>query len=304
MSKTYRYSEIFYSFQGEAEMAGKPTVWLRFFGCNLECNGFGQKNPTDPASWDLPYKTFDISTVNKLEELPVWNTGCDSSYSWSAKYKKLVHNHTAAEICDLLTNQMRSPSNLSGDFVHPVTDQDTQLAFTGGEPMLNQPAMMEILREFGQRGNMPQTITVETNATKPLSAELVEFLEHEFFELGGRHWHWAMSPKLWNTAGEKDAVLPEIIQSYADTPATSLLKFVCDGTVASWTELDDHYTRIRSYFTERDQIPPTVWIMPVGATKDAQELPTVAEISLDAMRRGFNVATRNHCYVFGNVIGK
>jgi organic radical activating enzyme len=44
--KTIRYSEIFYSFQGEAEMAGKPTVWIRFFGCNLECNGFGQEHPT------------------------------------------------------------------------------------------------------------------------------------------------------------------------------------------------------------------------------------------------------------------
>jgi hypothetical protein len=50
--------------------------------------------------------------------------------------------------------------------------------------------------------------------------------------------------------------------------------------------------------------PPEMWIMPVGATKDAQELPTVAEISIEAMKRGYYVATRNHCYVFGNVIGK
>ena len=55
-----RYSEIFYSFQGEAEMAGVPAVWLRFFGCNLNCHGFGQKNPTDPSTYVLPYETFDI----------------------------------------------------------------------------------------------------------------------------------------------------------------------------------------------------------------------------------------------------
>jgi len=91
--KTHRYSEIFYSFQGEAEMAGKPTVWLRFFGCNLECNGFGQEHPTKPETHVLPYKDFDVSSVERLEDLPVWNYGCDSSYSWSAKYKKLVNSY-------------------------------------------------------------------------------------------------------------------------------------------------------------------------------------------------------------------
>ena len=175
--KTHRYSEIFYSFQGEAEMAGKPTVWLRFFGCNLECNGFGQEHPTKPETHILPYKDFDVSTVERLEDLPVWNYGCDSSYSWSAKYKKLVHNETTEEIVDRLTNLMKSADNPEGEFIHPVTNQDTQLAFTGGEPMLNQPAMIDIVREFIRRGNTPRTITVETNATKPLSADLKTFIE-------------------------------------------------------------------------------------------------------------------------------
>ena len=80
-----RYSEIFFSFQGEAELAGKPAVWLRFFGCNLNCHGFGQKNPTDPSTYVLPYESFDVSTVNHVNDLPVWKTGCDSSYSWSIK---------------------------------------------------------------------------------------------------------------------------------------------------------------------------------------------------------------------------
>ena len=175
--KTHRYSEIFYSFQGEAEMAGKPTVWLRFFGCNLECNGFGQAEPTKPETHILPYKDFDVSSVERLEDLPVWNYGCDSSYSWSAKYKRLVHDETTEEIVDRLTNLMKSVDNPDGEFIHPVTNQDTQLAFTGGEPMLNQPAMIDIVREFIRRGNPPRTITVETNATKLLSADLKTFIE-------------------------------------------------------------------------------------------------------------------------------
>ena len=37
--KKYYYSEIFHSIQGEGHYTGVPTTWLRFFGCNLECNG-------------------------------------------------------------------------------------------------------------------------------------------------------------------------------------------------------------------------------------------------------------------------
>lgn len=303
MSKTYRYSEIFYSFQGEAELAGKPTVWIRFFGCNLECNGFGQEHPHLPETHILPYKTFDIDTVQRIEDLPVWNLGCDSSYSWSARYKKLVHNHTAEEIVDKLTALMVSETNPAGDFIHPVTNQDTQLAFTGGEPMLNQKAMIEIVREFKRRGNCPRTITVETNATKPISEELKDFIETEYNGLGYR-WHWAMSPKLLHVSGEVDAVLPEIIFEYCSVSASAVLKFVHTGSTAAWIEMDAHQENIYEYFKQHQCYPPEMWIMPVGATKDQQEQANIATLSMEAMQRGYNIATRNHCYVFGNVIGK
>ena len=41
--------------------------------------------------------------------------------------------------------------------------------------------------------------------------------------------------------------------------------------------------------------------MPVGATKEQQE--SISKIAVDAMRKGYKVATRNHSYVFGNAIG-
>jgi organic radical activating enzyme len=306
MSKTYRYSEIFYSFQGEAELAGKPSVWFRFFGCNLECNGFGQKDPTNPDTYVLPYQTFDVSSVKKLEDLPVWNTGCDSSYSWSAKYKSLVHDNTVEEICDKIVDQMRHSSNPEGLFIHPVTGQDTQLCFTGGEPMMNQKAMIAILDEFKRRENFPRVVTVETNATKKLTDDLKEYINEVFTaQEGGARWHWAMSPKLWTVAGEKDAVIDDVIFDYANnTYSTNILKFVCNGTPENWAELDTVVDRIHRSMAQEGLYPPEVWVMPVGATKDAQEQSTVGDIAMEAMRRGYNVATRNHCYVFGNVIGK
>ena len=56
-NKQYAYSEIFYSPQGEGHYTGYPTVWLRTFLCNLQCDGFGQDDPTDES-------TYDLDTIN------------------------------------------------------------------------------------------------------------------------------------------------------------------------------------------------------------------------------------------------
>jgi len=296
-----RYSEIFYSFQGEAELAGVPSVWLRFFGCNLNCHGFGQQNPTDPSTYVLPYKEFNVDSVKSVAELPVWQYGCDSSYSWSQLYKHLAHDGSPAEVAQRLIDANKSDHNPEGLFLHPKTQQDTMVCFTGGEPMLQQKAIMEILRELHQMGNMPRIVTIETNATKPLSDELKIFIAQEFRRMGGQRWHWAMSPKLFNVSGEENAINPEVIRDYTFSLSTSVLKFVCNGTIDCWTELDQHLERIRLLC---GQFMPQVWVMPVGATKDAQEHPDIANLCVEAMNRGFNVATRNQCYVFGNIIGR
>ena len=36
-----KVSEIFYSAQGEGRFVGVPSVFLRTFGCNFTCPGFG-----------------------------------------------------------------------------------------------------------------------------------------------------------------------------------------------------------------------------------------------------------------------
>lgn len=296
-----RYSEIFYSFQGEAELAGTPAVWLRFFGCNLNCNGFGQKNPTDPSTWVLPYETFNVDSVKHVNDLPVWSYGCDSSYSWSQKYKHLAHDGDAVTIASRLIEANTSEHNPEGLFVHPVTGQDVMLCFTGGEPMLQQKAMIEILRELRLRGNMPRVVTVETNATKHLSDELRAFIATEFRTWGGKRWHWSMSPKLFTVSGEENAVNLENIREYTLTTSTAILKFVCNGTKENWEELDNYVKNIKLFCR---QFTPHIWVMPVGATKDAQEDTGIGDLCIEAMNRGYNVATRNHCYVFGNVIGR
>ena len=121
--KKYYYSEIFHSIQGEGHYTGVPTTWLRFFGCNLECNGFGQDDPTDPSTYKLPYKDFDIIEVKNVEDLPVWKYGCDSSYSWSKKFAKIQKNETEEEVAE--TRGGRSAAGRGRQrWIHPAGKGD------------------------------------------------------------------------------------------------------------------------------------------------------------------------------------
>ena len=166
--------------------------------CNLQCNGFGQDNPTDPDSWELPYEKLDLADISRVEDLPVFDKGCDSSYTWAKRYRHLMHDKSASDICDELEALLPH-----GKFKNPETGQEVHMAFTGGEPMLklSQLAMVDIMEEFDRRDNLPNYVTVETNGTRPLESSLKTFLEDYTFHMG--EWFWSISPKLWSTAGEK-----------------------------------------------------------------------------------------------------
>ena len=291
-----RYSEIFFSFQGEAEYAGTPAVWIRLFGCPLECNGFGQKDPTDPSSYVLPYQNVDLEGITSVDQLPVFEYGCDSSYSWSNRYKHLVTDETEAQVADRFEKILRDDCGITDkNWKHPVTGQPVMLCFTGGEPMQWQKAMHAIVMELRNRGHNLEIITIETNGFQKLN-------EIFFKDIVGdkkTHLHFATSPKMFTVSGERDAINFTNLYSYCGWSNTGVVKIVHNGSDAAWQELTDITPQLAPLRPKWD-----FWIMPVGATKEQQELPSVATIALEAMRRGWKVATRNHAYVFNNVIGR
>ena len=292
-----KYSETFYSAQGEGQYVGIPSLWMRFFLCNLQCNGFGQSDPTDPNTYDLPYEKLDITDITNVFDLPVFEKGCDSSYTWSKKYKHLITDKTVDEAVDELTALLPHSK-----FVHPVTQQPVHMVFTGGEPMLKntQPGMMQVIEEFKRRKNQPMNVTVETNGTKPITDEFAEWIQREYTNWTGREWYWSLSPKLWSTAGEKPkkAIQPEVIGRYAEVSPIGQLKFVVNGSEASWQEVEDNVKLFREAGCD---FP--VWIMGVGGTFEGL-VQTEASIADEAIQRGYNYTSRVHVHIYGNAIGK
>ena len=303
MSKEFHYSETFYSMQGEGHYTGRPTIWLRYFLCNLQCNGFGQLDPKNPDTYFLPYQDLDVeekdllgeSKYKVMEDLPVFEHGCDSSYSWSKKFKHLQRKGTPDEIKKVLEDLL--PTGRFGSSTH--------LCFTGGEPLMRHAQMCTkgILESFAEDNNTPQFITFETNGTQPLADTFFEYLDKDY----EGEVFWSCSPKLWTVAGEKadKAIKPENTAKYNQVSGSQgQLKFVANGTDECWDEIDSVIQQMRDVGIEWP-----VWIMPVGATVEGQKaqikghLYEDGEIADMALQRGWNVSARVHTYLWGNKIG-
>jgi organic radical activating enzyme len=299
--KEYRYSEIFgQTIQGEGYYTGVPTAWLRLFSCNLECKGFGQKDPTDPSTYDLPAENLDVSNITRMEDLPVFERGCDSSYSWSKKFRHLAYKANAATIAERIIDTLKTEHNPEGLF-NMKNGAEIHLAFTGGEPMMQQDAIVDVLSYMVDIDNYPRFVTIETNGTQHITQNFKDFFS--------RHWDiellFSISPKLFNVSGEKNskAIRPKVIHEYYEFADMAYLKFVLNGNDAAWAELDEVMNSIgyneSGKFTLY-QLP--VWIMPVGATVEGQEI-TAATVARKAISRGYNVAVRAHTYLFSNAMG-
>lgn len=300
----FKYTERFLSFQGEGTHTGKNTLWLRWFLCNLECRGFNQPDPTNPASYNPVGNDKDLIDIKVLEDLPVFEYGCDSAYSVARKYEHLVHEDTVVDLATKLEDILKSDFNPSGKFSHPHSGEEVHMCFTGGEPMMrpSQRGTIALMKEFYNRDNLPRFVTVETNGTQKISREYVDFLEW-FSDVTGNsgEWFWSFSPKLFNTSGEtpEKAIKPEVVKSYQDAVANinsnGHLKFVVNGTKETWDELEGVVSEFRSA-----GVKYPVWIMPVGATKEQQEDGRAKEIVNEALRRGYHISGRLHCHLLGN----
>ena len=290
-----RYSEIFYSVQGEGRFVGVPSVFFRVFGCNFHCHGFGQGR--DKSKWlkpeEMPYATQDLSDVKHVSELPVVSIGCDASASWANRYKHLVNWDDVSKISKDVTAY--TPQNKwTCD-----NGQDVHFIITGGEPMLWQRETQQLLRqpEFNDLKNL----TIETNCTQPFKENFDKFLHGLVagdYTKEPVHITWSTSPKL-SISGEKweRAIRPDVAKQYASIPNTHLYyKFV----VQDEQDLDE-VNRARDAYHKAD-VDADIYLMPMGATQEGQA-KTAGQVAEMAMKHGFKYSPRLHVDLFGNKWG-
>ncbi|MFT7861049.1 MAG: 7-carboxy-7-deazaguanine synthase QueE [Sulfurimonas sp.] len=125
------FVEHFYSIQGEGRYLGTPSLFFRFGGCNMKCEGFGCLEKADDGAEVL---------------------GCDTVYAVNKEH----FSHAWIPIED-----KEQLLNIFDLYDLPAS---VDIVLTGGEPLIyaNDPIFVTFLEELVEGGHR---ITFETNAT-------------------------------------------------------------------------------------------------------------------------------------------
>jgi len=282
MSKI-KIAELFYSIQGEGRYMGVPSVFLRTFGCNFKCAGFGM--PRGETSEEA--NTIDPDLYTDYKTLPLVSTGCDSYASWDPRFKHL------------------SPVLDTDAIAHAIVDslphkewRDEHLVITGGEPLLGWQKQYPDLLDHPKMAGLKE-ITFETNGTQKLTAEFRKYLLN--WSLGNKSrgrdaLTFSVSAKL-PCSGESwsEAICPDIVSQYQDV-GTTYLKFV----IATEEDLTDAERAVEEFGAGGFTGP--VYIMPVGGVERVYSVNNRAVAEM-AMRKGWRYSDRLQVPLFKNEWG-
>ena len=294
-----RYSEAFYSVQGEGKFVGVPSVFLRTFGCNFRCMNFGlgkdEPSRAEKLANGQRYNEEVLELINadvhktttKFEDLPIIHTGCDTYASIYPEFKHLVHDATIDEVVEhllSLTPEGKWTMN---------NGQDVHLILTGGEPLLAWQRLYISLFEHPRMKDL-KNVTFETNTTQHLHDDFFKYLnDNDDITVT-----WSCSPKL-SSSGEswEDAIKPNVAASYQLVDFSDLyLKFV----VADRADIDEAGRAVQQYRNAGVECP--VYLMPMGGRSEEYNL-NVQEVADICMERGWRFTPRLHISLFGNAWG-
>jgi len=293
-----RYSEAFYSVQGEGKFVGVPSVFLRTFGCNFRCMNFGLKNEPmrdekQKAGVIHNQEVADLiandvhKTTKEFNDLPIIHTGCDT---YASIYPEFKHFNKQAEVEEVVEHLL----SLTPEGKWTMDNgQDIHLIMTGGEPLLAWQRLYVELFEHPRMQDL-KNVTFETNTTQPLHNGLRDYLN----DSNRLTVTWSCSPKL-SVSGEpwETAIKPNIASEYSSVNNSELyLKFV----VATDDDFDEVTKAVDAYRSAGVECP--VYLMPMGGRSEEYSL-NVKDVAEACMERGWRFTPRLHISLFGNAWG-
>jgi organic radical activating enzyme len=281
MSKI-KVSELFYSIQGEGRYMGVPSVFLRTYGCNFTCQGFGM--PQGELSTEAEKVAERAIEFTEYKSLPLVSTGCDSYASWHPAFKDL--------------SPMIEVDGLAKAVVETLPFKewrDEHLVITGGEPLLGWQRAYPNLLDQPCMENLKE-ITFETNGTMRLTSNFKNYLRIWTTENTKREITFSVSAKL-PCSGEpwEDAIKPEVVCEY-EQYGTAYLKFV----IATEQDFADAQRAVEEY--RAAGFKGHVYLMPVGGVESVYALNNRAVADM-AMKAGLRYSDRLQVPLFKNEWG-
>lgn len=231
--------EIFHSLQGEGISAGRPSVFVRLSGCNLAC---------------------------------IW---CDTPYTWY--FTGHTADHRGGNVYDRRDNSVVWDI---AQVAQRVTAFDCRhIVFTGGEPLLQQPALTALCDLLGPDYH----IEIESNGTVALTAAFDAHVDQ-----------LNLSPKLRHS-GNADAsrITVAALSAYARDPR-AWFKFV----VATPDDADEIAALASQHRLPSDRI----MLMPEG-TSPAQLRERTSWLAPLCLQRGWRFTDRLHIHLYGDTRG-
>ena len=230
--------ELFGALQGEGASAGRPCVFVRLSRCNLACQ---------------------------------W---CDTAYTW--RFDGDARPHHDDVTFDRACNQvLLDEADVAARI---LALGGSRLVITGGEPLLQAPALARLIALLGG-----WHIEVETNGTVAPTAPLL-----------ARVTQWNVSPKLMHSGNARDlAIRPEALAAFAALPH-AFFKFV----IAAPGDVEEVLALAQTHAKPAERI----FLMPEGRTSETLRAREkwLADICL---KHGFALSDRLHIHLFGDTRG-
>ena len=230
--------EIFASVQGEGPSMGMPVAFMRLSRCNLAC---------------------------------IW---CDTAYTW--RFEGDNRPHRDGQTYDRKANQVALDEEEVA--AHIMALGQNRLVITGGEPLLQAPALAKLLDLLPDIG-----VEIETNGTTKAPPRLDIRIDQ-----------FNVSPKLAHSGNPAElALIPERLDAYATNPR-AWFKFV----IAEPSDLDE-VLALRERYRFR---PDHVFLMPEGT--DSETLRAREKwLAPLCVEHGFRMSDRLHIHLFGDTRG-